>query len=118
MSSVPPLSSHEIVDGVPTDVRPPSTSPFVALYAAWMSVPAPMREPIKSFTVSAFFGSLTAIGTLGSAYFTDHPWRSIASYYAFASYLASPHALGAIALAIGAAYRARQGLKAAKAANP
>jgi hypothetical protein len=81
----------------------------------WNSIPLTTREPLKSFAVSIFFGSITAIGVLGSAYFTDHPYSDIRSYEGFAAYLISPHAIGAIAAAIGGVWRARQGLKKAQA---
>jgi len=83
----------------------------------WNSMDPTVREPIKSFAVSIFFGSITAIGVLGSAYFTDHPYLNWRSYCGFAAYLISPHSIGAIAAAIGGVWRARQGLRKARATD-
>jgi hypothetical protein len=83
-------------------------NPFAWAYDQWNGIPAPIREPIRSAAVSAAFGLSTAIATLWGAYFADH-----SDWAGFFRYLASPHSVGAIAVCIAAAYRARQGFRAA-----
>jgi hypothetical protein len=49
------------------------TNPLAALYAFWMTTPAPVREPIRSAVVSVGWGAWTAICTLlGTAVQSGH----------------------------------------------
>lgn len=84
------------------------------LVAWWTAIPPTTREPIKSYAVALCFGGGVVVGTLFSAYFTDHPANSPAAWGGFFWYLLSPHALGGIVAGAIAFYRAHQGLQAAK----
>jgi hypothetical protein len=85
---------------------------ILALYARWLAIPAPIREPIRSFAVSAAFGLGTAISTAFTAYFFNSELHG-QTWGGFFHLLTSPAFVGAAFLAIAAAYRARQGHQAA-----
>ncbi len=87
-------------------------NPLTSLYAWYMSVPAAIREPIRSAIVSGAFGLGTAISTAFTGYFFN-PAIANPTWPGFFHLLASPAFVGAAFLAVAAAYRANQGRKAA-----
>jgi len=57
-------------------------NPFAAIYAWWLSIPTAIREPLKSATLSAYHGLLTALGTAAGIAFSagqlDSPQHAFA----------------------------------------
>ncbi len=85
-------------------------NPIAAAYAWWEGIPAPIREPIRSATVSASFTVQTAFWMLLGAAAQDGHCTSPAD---FAGY-AWTHSWGClIAVLLPTAYRAKQGFDAA-----
>jgi hypothetical protein len=85
-------------------------NPFAAVYGFWLSIPPPIREPIKSSAVSGALGLQTGFLTLAGAAIADGHATSPQDLLGYCA----GHWWGALlGIIVPAAYRAQQGFKSA-----